>query len=410
MATSKIKLYYKKDTKNLIKFLSSKNTKLSFIMDEYSKPDKKSDLIIADEIIGDVKDVQKFFSRIKNNSHHNSRFLVTYYNFLWRPILKMATFIGWREEIEEQNWLDNNDISNLLKLSGFEIISTHRRLLIPIYIPFISNFVNKWIASLPLINIFCLKTWILAKHEHHFDKNFSVSIIIPCRNEEGNIPIILKKIPRFGKFQEIIFVEGYSTDDTWDVINIVLRKYYKNNVVIRAFKQKGEGKADAVRLGFDKAKGDILMILDADMTVEPRDLPKFYQALASGDTEFANGSRLVYPMEKEAMNTLNLIGNKIFSWLFTWVLGQRFKDTLCGTKALFKRDYEKIKDNRKFFGDFDPFGDFDLIFGAVKQNLKIIEIPVRYKERVYGTTNIRRFRHGWLLLKMFIFAFKKFNF
>jgi len=292
MATSKIKLYYKKDTKNLIKFLSSKNTKLSFIMDEYSKPDKKSDLIIADEIIGDVKDVQKFFSRIKNNSHHNSRFLVTYYNFLWRPILKMATFIGWREEIEEQNWLDNNDISNLLKLSGFEIISTHRRLLIPIYIPFISNFVNKWIASLPLINIFCLKTWILAKHEHHFDKNFSVSIIIPCRNEEGNIPIILKKIPRFGKFQEIIFVEGYSTDDTWDVINIVLRKYYKNNVVIRAFKQKGEGKADAVRLGFDKAKGDILMILDADMTVEPRDLPKFYQALASGDTEFANGSRL----------------------------------------------------------------------------------------------------------------------
>jgi len=212
-----------------------------------------------------------------------------------------------------------------------------------------------------------------------------------------------------GSRTEIIFIEGNSTDDTWETIQKVAEKY-KNTHDIRIGRQAGKGKGDAVRKGYDMATGDILMILDADLTVPPEDLPKFYDAIASGKGEFINGSRLVYNMDKEAMRFLNLLGNKFFSMMFTWLLDQRFKDTLCGTKVLFKSDYEHLKAGRKFFGEFDPFGDFDLIFGASKLNLKIVEIPIRYKERTYGQTNISRFKHGIILLRMCTFASKKIKF
>jgi len=212
-----------------------------------------------------------------------------------------------------------------------------------------------------------------------------------------------------GQYTEIIFIEGHSTDGTLEEIQRVCEKYSKQRN-LRYFVQSGIGKGDAVRMGFSKASGDILMILDADLTVPPQDLIKFYNALATGKGEYINGSRLVYPMEKEAMRTLNIIGNKFFSIMFTWILGQRIKDTLCGTKALFKKHYQKIQQNRYYFGDFDPFGDFDLIFGSAKLNLKMVEIPIRYKARIYGTTNISRFKHGLLLLKMVLFSLNKLKF
>ena len=407
---SNLKNYYQQDTKNLIKFLVPNKANVFTANQKNLIPSKNDDFIIINELIGDIADIQSFFTQIRNNCDENARILVTYYNFLWQPILELATILGWRKNIGQQNWLGHDDIKNLLELSGLEIITSQKRLLIPIYIPFVSNFVNRWIAPLPLINNFCLKTWTLARPKQANNKNYDVSIVIPTRNEEGNIPTLIQKIPFFGKSQEIIFVEGHSIDNTWTEIEKISKEKYTKKLTIKKYQQKGIGKADAVRFGFDKAKGDILMILDADLTVDPKDLPKFYKALSMGQAEFVNGSRLVYPMEKHAMNTLNIIGNKAFSWLFTWILGQRFKDTLCGTKVLFKKDYEKIKKNRAFFGDFDPFGDFDLIFGAVKQNLKVAEIPIRYKERMYGSTNINRFKHGWLLLKMFVYAYKKFNF
>lgn len=409
MPKNRLKNYYLEDTKKLIKFLVPKGAKTLIIEKGNFKPRGKYDFIIVNELIGDIEDVQEFFSRIKKVCGNRTRILVTYYNFLWRPIIKFATFMGWRKDTGEQNWLDNKDIANLLELAGLEIVTSQKRLLIPIEIPLMSQLVNRWIAPLPIINTFCLKTWTLAKLRQEGKRQFSVSIVVPARNEEGNIPRIVKSIPKFGTRREIIFVEGHSKDNTWNEIQKILKSKTPRSLLIKAFRQKGVGKADAVRLGFAKASGDILIILDADLTVATKELAKFYEALSQGQAEFANGSRLVYPMEREAMNTLNILGNRIFSWLFTWILGQRFKDTLCGTKALFRKDYLKILKNRSFFGDFDPFGDFDLIFGAIKQNLKIAEIPIRYKERVYGITNIRRFAHGWLLLKMTWFAYKKFN-
>jgi glycosyltransferase involved in cell wall biosynthesis len=231
----------------------------------------------------------------------------------------------------------------------------------------------------------------------------TVSVVIPCRNEKGNIEAAIAPLPAFGRHQEVIFVDGHSTDGTQDEIRRVITQYPEKDM--KFLMQDGKGKGDAVRKGFAHATGDILMILDADLSMPPEDLPKFYDAVTSGKGEFINGSRLVYPMEHEAMRYLNLLGNKFFSMAFSWLLGEWIKDTLCGTKVLLRRDYERIAANRSYFGEFDPFGDFDLLFGASKLNLKMVEVPIRYQERTHGTTNIRRFTHGWLLLKMTVYSF-----
>jgi glycosyltransferase involved in cell wall biosynthesis len=236
----------------------------------------------------------------------------------------------------------------------------------------------------------------------------SVSVIIPARNEAGNIAAAVERIPTMGTGTELIFVEGHSRDDTWSQIQRTAAEH--PHLSIKILRQTGKGKGDAVRAGFAAATGDILMILDADLTMPPEELPKFYEVIASGKAEFANGVRLVYPMDEKAMQFLNLCANKTFGLIFTWLLGQPVKDTLCGTKALSRAHYEKIAANRAYFGEFDPFGDFDLLFGAAKLNLKIADIPIRYRQRTYGETNIQRWRHGWLLLRMVIFAARKLKF
>lgn len=375
---------------------------------------KTFDLIVLSNLIGYVDDIQKVLLEVKKCCHRNTKVIVQYYNSFWEPVLKSAEFIGIKTKTPNQNWLTKDDINNILYVSGFDTFRNAKRMIFPIYIPLISLLLNKYIAQLPFFRFFGINNYSFAKILSTCDgpaptDNFSVSVVIPARNESGNIENAILRLPAFGKHLEIIFVEGHSTDDTWSVIQKIKGKYPESHD-IKITQQKGKGKADAVREGFKMASGDILMILDADLTVPPEDLPKFYQAIASGKGDFINGTRLVYPMEKEAMRFLNFLGNHFFSRMFSWLLGQRFKDTLCGTKVMFRRDYHKLVANRKYFGDFDPFGDFDLIFGAYKLNLKIIEIPIRYKERTYGSTNISRFKHGLILLKMCWFALRKCKF
>lgn len=369
--------------------------------------DSTYDLVILSNLIGYLDDVQEVFTQLHKVCHKRTKILVTSYNFLWEPVLRFGEWIGYKTKTPQQNWLSLADINNLLHLSGFEVYRNTRRTLLPVYIPFISFFLNKVIAKIPLIDHLCINNftfaWRLSEGEeeaHH------VSVVIPARNESGNIEGAVKRMPMLGKGVEIIFSESNSTDDTWQEILRVKEKYAGSHD-IRAIQTTTKGKRDAVRSGFNQAKGDILMILDADLTVPPEDLTKFYHVIASGKADFVNGSRLVYPMDKHAMRFLNLLGNKFFSVFFTWLMDQRFKDTLCGTKVLFKNDYELLERNRAYFGDMDPFGDYDLLFGAYKLNLCIKELPVHYRKRVYGKTNILRFRHGWILLKMCLFAMRK---
>ena len=364
------------------------------------------DILIMADIVGHLMDIEATFRGLHTFCRPSSRVIVSYYNFLWEPILKIGEVLGLKMPQQYQNWLSSEDICNLLSLAQFQVVKSECRLLVPKRIPWFSDFVNRYLASLPGLRKLCLCRYIVARPVGQKRKrDISTTIVIPCRNEKGNIRAAVERIPAFGKHQEIIFVDGHSTDGTQEEVERVIKEHPHKD--IKFMVQDGEGKGDAVRKGFNSAKGDILMILDADLSVRPEDLPKFYRALAENHGEFINGCRLIYPMEKQAMRFLNFLGNKFFSIMFTWILNQRFKDTLCGTKALFREDYEKIRANRSYFGDFDPFGDFDLIFGAVKQNLKVVEVPIRYRERIYGSTNISRFRHGWLLLKMTIFAYRK---
>jgi len=375
--------------------------------------EKKYDVILLTGVMGYFDNVLEVLNSVEKICHSKTRIIISYYNQFWEPLLKVAEFFKLKKKTPRKNWLSKHDIANLLYLSDFESFRTTRSLLIPVNIPVISYIFNRYIARLPLFNSLCVNKFINARpifhQKEHKLPEYSTTVVIPARNESGNIEDAIKRLPEFGKHIEIIYVEGNSTDDTWETIQKVQQKY-RDTHDIKITQQEGKGKGDAVRKGYAIATGDILMILDADLTVPPEDLPKFYVALASGKGEFINGSRLVYPMEKEAMRSLNTMGNKFFSKVFSWLLEQPIKDTLCGTKVMFRDDYIRLQANRKFFGEFDPFGDYDLLFGAYKLNLKIIDLPIRYRERTYGDTNISRFRHGFLLLRMCWYAAGKIKF
>ncbi|MCY7349519.1 MAG: bifunctional class I SAM-dependent methyltransferase/glycosyltransferase family 2 protein [Cytophagaceae bacterium] len=373
--------------------------------------DETFDFILISDTVGEFRDVQRVFEQVQNACTPQTRLVVTYLNFFWLPLLNLAEKLGLKMPQRRQNWLDISDIANLLDVAGFDLIRTGKKLLLPVYVPVLSWFFNRYVANLPLFNYFGFVTYMVARSTRGLPgaDEQTVSVVVPARNEKGNIEEIVRRTPDMGRHTELIFVEGNSTDDTWQEIERVVKKY-EGIRDIKCVQQSGKGKGDAVRKGFGLATCDILMILDADMTVPPEDLPKFFNAIASGKGEYINGTRLVYPMEDQAMRTLNLLGNKFFSIAFSWLLSQRLKDTLCGTKVMTRENYRKLAANRYYFGDFDPFGDFDLIFGAAKLNLKFVEIPIRYRARTYGETNISRFKHGWLLLKMTAFAMGKIKF
>ncbi len=364
------------------------------------------DIIIISDTLNLAADVQLLFGRLQVCAHANTRVIVNFQNSLWRPILSLAEFAGLKAPHPQNSWLASSDVLNLLRLGGWEPIFRQNRLLLPIRIPVLDPIFNRGLA--PFLQWFCLTIFIVARPSRRREQRPSVSVVIPARNEAGNIEAAIQRTPDMGAGTELIFVEGNSTDATWARIQEAARAHPQRNIKI--MQQSGRGKGDAVRKGFAAATGDILMILDADLTMPPEELPKFYEALASGQAEFANGVRLVYPMDEKAMQFLNLCANKTFGLIFTWLLGQPLKDTLCGTKVLSRAHYERIAANRAYFGDFDPFGDFDLLFGAAKLNLKIADVPIRYKERTYGTTNIQRWKHGWLLLRMVLFAARKLKF
>jgi ubiquinone/menaquinone biosynthesis C-methylase UbiE len=370
---------------------------------------EKFDYIIMSDLTMSLWDIQRAFQCLDNVCHEKTKIVISNYNFLWEPILKLAEKLKLKLKQPNQNWLSTQDVSNLLHLTGFEVIKTERKIHIPFYIPLLTPLFNVCFANLPLLNRLNLVSFIVARPvTRTTDKDYSVSIIVPARNEKGNIENAITRLPAFGSSQEFVFVEGHSSDRTYEEMLRIKEKYPDKNIKVMI--QTGKGKGNAVREGFEAATGDILFILDADLTTPPEDMSKFYEALKNNKGEFINGCRLVYPMEKQAMRLLNLIANKSFGVLFSYLLSQPLKDTLCGTKVLFKKDYETIKENRSYFGDFDPFGDFDLLFGAAKLNMKITEIIVRYKDREYGSTQISRFRHGWLLIKMCIFAARKIKF
>ena len=335
-----------------------------------------------------------------------TRIVIAYFSQLWSPVLSLAQFLKLRMPGIPPNALAPSDIRGLATLADFEPIRSERRILAPVFLFGLGRLINRLIAPLPIFNMLCLRHYVICRSLlKSADELRSATVVIPARNEKGNIEAAITRTPRFCDDMEFIFIEGHSQDATFEEMERVKAAYPALD--IKLMKQLGKGKADAVFTAFDAARGDVLMILDADLTMPPEQLPKFWRAIQSGRGEFINGSRLIYPMENEAMRFLNLIANRAFSAIFSWLLNQRYTDTLCGTKVLRRADYQRLKEGREYFGDFDPFGDFDLIFGSSKLSLKTVEVPIRYAAREYGSTQISRFRHGVMLLRMVIFAFFK---
>lgn len=372
--------------------------------------DQQFDYIILTLVTMETYDIQLLFAKLHKHCHERTRIIIESYSYWWKPILWITQKFGLRRPTNFTNWVSQGDLRNFLHLAGFEMIKRGRYLLFPFYIPLVSTIFNKIVAHVPLLNRLCLNEWLVARAMPVFvgESEVRVSVVIPCRNERGNIEEAVRTCPIMGKSTELIFVEGNSSDDTLREIHCVMKKYQDKQ--IKCYVQDGIGKADAVRKGFAHASGDIVMILDADLTTPPQELQKFFYALLRGSGEFINGSRLVYGMESGAMTIPSFLANYFFSIFLSWVLDQRVKDTLCGTKVLWRKDYEKIQANRKFFGTADPFGDFDLLFGAARFHLKIVDMPVHYKRRVYGVTQIKRFLHVWFLIWISLNAMKKIKF
>lgn len=372
---------------------------------------KRFDAVILSDLANDLWDVQAVFMNLQDVVHSRTRIILNIYSRLWELPLAVARSLRLAKPVLLQNWLTVDDLNGLFRITGFEVIRAWQEIMFPLRIPLLSPLANRVMVRFWPLRHLAMTNFIITRPSPKQIKREelpTVSVIVPARNEAGNIAGVFERLPCRGRNIELIFVEGHSQDQTWRTIGEEIRLH--PDIPAQRFKQNGDGKADAVRLGFAHAKGDMLAILDADLSVAPEDLPRFFDVLASGEGELVNGVRLTYPMEQEAMRFLNQIGNKLFGWTFSWLLGQRIRDTLCGTKVLWRSDYERISENREYFGDFDPFGDFDLLFGAAKLNLNIVDVPIRYRRRRYGQTNIQRWRHGWLLLRMVVIAMRRLKF
>jgi ubiquinone/menaquinone biosynthesis C-methylase UbiE len=394
----------------------SKHPELTFIQSDVHEPELSGtfDYIVLSDLVNDLWDVEQVFERIATLCGPQTRVVINTYSRLWELPLAAVRRLKLANPSIARNWLTPEDLENMLYLSGFAMIRRWQEILFPLRLPLVDSICNRYLVKVAPFRAGALTNFLIVRRAEQSDspsrekREPIVSVVVPARNEAGNIDNIFRRVPEMGAGTELIFVEGHSSDGTYEAIERAAKNYPGKRV--KMMRQSGRGKGDAVRVGFAAAAGDVLMILDADLTVAPEDLPRFYSVLRTGKGEFVNGVRLVYPMEAQAMRFFNLLGNKFFAVAFSWLLGQKIKDTLCGTKVLSRRNYELLARNRGYFGEFDPFGDFDLIFGAAKLNLKIVDVPIRYAERTYGETNIARWRHGWLLIRMVMFACRKIKF
>jgi hypothetical protein len=365
---------------------------------------EKFDYILFDYIF-DTVDILRAFESIREHCTADTRLIIFNYNQLWEPILEVASRVGLRSKLVEPNWVSENDIRGFLKLAGFRPVRVHRRFLFPKWLPLFSWVLNNFLGRLPGVRRMCLMQVMVAPPlpKPVREEDLTVSVVVPCRNERGNVASAVERIPQMGRDTEILFCDDKSTDGTPEEVRRMQRQYPEKN--IRLIEGPGICKAENVWTGFRAARGDVLMILDADLSVMPEELPMFLRALASRQGDFVNGSRLVYPMQQNAMKFMNMVGNKVFGLLFSFLLDQRIKDTLCGTKVLWRKDWLSIEKNLGTWGIKDLWGDYELLFGASKLHLDIVEVPVHYQERIHGVTKMTRvFRNGLRMLRICWYA------
>ena len=367
------------------------------------------DVITMVNAVGEFADVLAAFKRLRPLVRPDTRLVILFYNHFWEPLMHPAAVLGLKLDNPTQNWLSLEDLRGFLRLAGFEVVKVGARMLCPKYIPGLAELLNGVVGRLPLLQRMGFVHYLVARPEMPLlqaPEKHSCTVVVPCKNEEDNVPKIPERVQQMGAFTELIFVDDCSTDATAERVRELIAAHPERP--IKLVSGPGQGKGAAVRAGLDHATGDVLMIFDADMTVMPEDLPAFFEAITENKGEFINGSRMVYPLVGDAMRPLNILGNKLFATLFSFLLEQRIKDTLCGTKVVMRHNYAKILAARHYFGDIDRWGDYDWIFGAAKSNLKIVELPIHYVERTAGVTKMtKRFKNGLIMVRMCWVALRK---
>lgn len=358
--------------------------------------------VVLDGNLNHSFDIEGDLIELRSQLGRNARVFAVIYNHHLVPLYRLCQALGLRKAEIPTTFLTVQSLESVASLSGFRVVRIRNACFFPFRLFGIGNLINRWVPALPLVKWASLCSVVTLQPKPlpgQAPETPSLSILVPARNERGNIEPLFSRLDSLRAKIELIFVEGHSNDSTWEEIQRCQKKYGEK-FAIQSFQQTGKGKADAVRLGFQHARHDLLTILDADLTMPPELLGRFYDAYCRGDGDFINGNRLVYPMEGEAMRFLNWLGNLFFARAMSYVLDTYLGDTLCGTKLITKHDYARATRWRKDFGDFDPFGDFELLFPAAILGLAVVDIPIRYRARTYGSTNIARFRHGFMLLRM----------
>jgi SAM-dependent methyltransferase len=360
------------------------------------------DFVLMVNVVGELADVLAAFKRLRPLVRPDTRLVIFSYNHLWEPLVRPAARLGLKLDNPTQNWLSMEDLRGFLHLAGFEVVKTGVRMPCPKYVPGLAELLNGVVGRLPVLQSLGFIRFLVARPQAALPKpvrEYSCTVVVPCKNEEDNVPVIPERVPRMGSFTEIVFVDDASDDATAERVRQAMARHPDRP--IKLVDGPGRGKGAAVRAGLAQASGDVFMILDADMTVMPEDLPSFFEAITENRGELINGTRMVYPLGGNSMRAANILGNKLFAMLFSFLIEQRVTDTLCGTKVLKRDDYARILAARDYFGDIDRWGDYDWIFGAAKNNLKIVELPIHYVERVAGVTKMtNRLRNARIMLRM----------
>jgi len=366
--------------------------------------DRKRVAVLLNGTFNHHLDVEELLHSMKPKLARTSRLVIVAFNPYLQSLYRLAVSLNLKAGAMPTTFLTVTNLDSLCRLAGFQLVRMRPAGYMPFRLLGLGSLINRVLPAIPLLRHLSIATVIVLRPLVDDQTRASVSVIIPSRNERGNIEPAVRRLPDLGSEVEIVFVEGHSTDGTWEEILRVRDAYAKTHRIV-ALQQSGQGKADAVRIGFEHATGDLLTILDADLTMPPELLPRFIDAYRNGVADFINGNRIVYPMEGGAMRFLNRLGNVFFAKALTWILGVRLGDCLCGTKLVRRDDYARMVAWRREFGDFDPFGDFELLFPAAMLGIGLADVPIRYRARTYGSTQIRRFRHGLMLLKMTLVGF-----
>ena len=337
----------------------------------------------------------------------DTKIIIISRNLVWMIFIKLLKSL-FSFSPKKNNFLPYSYLDNLFSICNLEVIRNEKIITLPIYIPFFTNLINR-IFRLPLLNIFCLSNiTILKKKDQNFsnNKDLRVSFIIPCKNEENNIKTFENEIKNSNQSNEYLFGDDNSMDKTIDEIDKLSKKL--NNNKILKYNGPGVCKSENVYKGIELSSGDIIVVYDADLTVDFKDVEFSIDILKNTNADFINCTRMIYPQKDGAMKFSNFIGNSIFANLFSLLFRKKITDTLCGTKIFFKKDWVKIKKNITGLGVKDLWGDFDLLIGAYKNNLKITEVPVTYHERKEDNTKMTSvFLNGIRMLSIVLVAFYK---